>query len=113
VLLDHLLLQAGVDPGAVDMLDRPARNEADVAQAIADDKADVGLAIESVARQYRLDFVPVQVERYDLVVWRHAWFEEPMQALLAFCRGNLFRDRATELGGYDITGLGDVRYNGP
>lgn len=113
VLLDHLLLLARVDPAGVDMLDRPARNEADVALAVADGKADVGLAIESVARQYRLDFVPVQAERYDLVVWRHAWFEEPMQALFAFSRGKLFRERAAELGGYDITGLGAVRYNGP
>jgi excisionase family DNA binding protein len=113
LLFDHLLRQAGIAAGQVTMLDRPARNEADVALAISDDKADVGLAVESVARQYRLDFVPVQAERYDLVVWRHAWFEEPMQGLLAFCRSDVFRDRAAELGGYDISGLGAVRYNGP
>src|SRR5690606_9765626 len=65
VLLDHLLQRAGIDRRKVTFLERPARSEADVALAVAEGKADAGLAVESVARQYRLGFVPVQRERYD------------------------------------------------
>lgn len=113
LLLDHLMRREGVDPKALDLIDPPARSEADVAQAVAAGKADAGLAVETVARQYRLDFVPLFEERYDLVIWRRDYFEPPMQALLAFCRTRAFADRAAELGGYGVGALGTVHYNGP
>ena len=113
VLLEYLMKQAGLDPAAMTMLDPPARSEADVALAVADGKADAGLAVETVARQYRLDFLPLFRERYDLAVWRRDWFEPPLQKLITFARSPVFADRAAELGGYDIAGLGTVRYNGP
>ena len=94
------------------MLDTPARTEADVAQHVLEGRADAGLAVETVARMHRLDFIPLFRERYDLLVWRREYFETPMQRLLAFCASAAFRRRATEIGGYDLTGLGTVRYNG-
>ena len=113
LLLEHLMTRDAIDPGTVTLLDPPARSEADVALAVADGKADAGLAVETVARQYRLDFVPLFRERYDLAVWRQAYFEPPLQALLSFARSAAFAERSAELGGYDISGLGTVRYNGP
>jgi putative molybdopterin biosynthesis protein len=46
-------------------------------------------------------------------VWRRDYFEPPVQRLLAFCRTPGFAQRAAELGGYDVAGLGQVHYNGP
>ena len=112
LLLRHLLAEAGVEPETVGMLDPPARTEADVAQHVLEGRADAGLAVETVARMHRLDFVPLFRERYDLLVWRREYFEPPMQRLLAFCAGAAFRRRATEIGGYDLSGFGTVRYNG-
>lgn len=113
LLLHHLLERDGVDPSALSFLQPPARNEADLALAVAEGKADAGLAIEAVARQFRLGFVPLFRERYDLLIWRHDYFEPPLQKLLAFCRTPAFAKRAGELGGYDVAGFGEVRYNGP
>ena len=113
LLLTHLLEREGLDPSALAFLQPPARSEADVALAIAEGKADTGFAVETVARQFRLDFVPLFRERYDLAVWRHDYFEPPFQALLAFCHSEAFARRAAELGGYETSGLGRVRYNGP
>ncbi len=112
-LFDHLLGEAGIKPEQLDIVSPPARNEADVATMIADGKADAGLAIESVACQYRLDFVPLFSERFDLAVWRKDFFDRPMQTLLAFARAEAFADRARELGGYDISGSGTIHFNGP
>jgi excisionase family DNA binding protein len=112
ILFDHLMRQAGLVPARVRFLAPPARSEADVALAIAEGKADAGLAIETVARPFRLDFVPLFRERYDVAVWRRDYFEPPLQKLLAFCRGVAFQTRARELGGYDVSGLGQVHYNG-
>ena len=112
LLLLHLLAKAGVEPETVEMLDPPARSEADVAQQVLEGRADAGLAVETAARMYRLDFVPLFRERYDLLVWRREYFEPPMQRLLAFCASDAFRRRAAEIGGYDLSGFGTVRYNG-
>ena len=112
LLLLHLLAKAGVAPETVEMLDPPARSEADVAQQVLEGRADAGLAVETAARMSRLDFVPLFRERYDVVVWRREFFEPPMQRLLAFCASDAFRRRAAEIGGYDLSGFGAVRYNG-
>lgn len=113
VLLDHLLAASGLAAGAVALLDAPARSEADVALAVAEGRADAGLAIEGVARQYRLDFVPMVDERYDLALWRRDIFEPPIQRFLAFARTAAFRERAASLGGYDVSGFGMIHRNGP
>ena len=112
LLLRHLVAEAGIDLETIAMLDPPARTEADVAQHVLEGRADAGLAVETVARMHRLDFIPLFRERYDLLVWRREYFEAPMQRLLAFCAGAAFQRRATEIGGYDLAGLGTVRYNG-
>lgn len=113
ILFLHLLEAAKIEAAALHRLAKPALSESDLALAIAERKADAGLAIRAVARQYGLDFLPLARERYDLVMRRRDYFEPPAQALLAFTRSERFRTRAEEMGGYDIARLGSVVYNGP
>lgn len=112
ILLLHLLRAAGTDPADIDLSDAPARSEADLALDVQEGRADAGLAVAAVARQHRLDFVPLYRERYDLVMTRRAYFSAPVQTLLAFTRTDALLARADEMGGYDIGGLGRVVYNG-
>ncbi|NIM72318.1 MAG: helix-turn-helix domain-containing protein [Gammaproteobacteria bacterium] len=113
VLLEQLLEAEGIAADALQRVGPAARSETDVALAVADGKAEAGFAIEAAARQLRLDFVPLADERYDLAVWRRDYFEAPMQRLLAFAREPALAGRAEELGGYDVSELGKVHYNGP
>lgn len=113
VLLERLLADRDMKLADISLIEAPARTEADVAAAVADGRADAGLAIEAVAQQYRLGFVPLVEERYDLVIWRRSVFEPAVQKLLAFGRSDAFKARATQLGGYDVSGFGRVHYNGP
>jgi putative molybdopterin biosynthesis protein len=113
LLLDYLMRRDGLGPDRLELVAPPARSEADVALAIAGGKADAGFAVETVARQFRLGFVPLFRERYDLALWRRDSFEPPLQKLLSFSRTAAFLRRAEELGGYDVAGLGTVHYNGP
>jgi molybdate-binding protein len=82
-----------------------------VADAVRQGKADAGMAIEAVAHEQGLDFVPLVWERYDLVVRRMEYFELPLQRLLAFTRTDLFREHAKSLGGYDVANTGTVIFN--
>ena len=112
MLLRQLLAESDIAPDAVDLVSPPARSEGDLALMIADDKANAGIAIAAVARQHRLDFVPLAEEAFDLAIRRHDFFEPQIQALLAFARSEALRDRAAELTGYDISDLGQVVWNG-
>ncbi|MCB1510769.1 MAG: helix-turn-helix transcriptional regulator [Hyphomicrobiaceae bacterium] len=111
VLFDHLAGKAGLV--AAD-LDRAvlARSETDAALAVLDGKAEVSFGLQSLATQYRLGFVPIIEERFDLLVDRRSWFEPSMQALLGFCRSDTFRRRAAEYPGYDVRGFETVHFNG-
>lgn len=113
ILFRHLLQSAGLAPETLRRLDAPALSESDLALMIAEGKADAGLAIQAVARQHGLEFVPLTRERYDLVVRRRDYFEPAAQKLLAFTRTDRFRQRALDMTGYDIIGLGSVVYNSP
>lgn len=112
LLLKNLIEQQGLELGDFDFVSPQARTETDVAAIVAENQADAGLGIGAVARQFRLDFVPLTVERYDLVIWRPSYFEVPLQALFAFAATDRFREKAAALD-YDISGLGDVHYNAP
>ena len=73
--------------------------------------ADVAFGLESVAVDHALDFAPLAKERFDLLVDRRAWFEPPMQALLAWWRSPAFARRAAASPGHDVAGLGEVLWN--
>ena len=112
LLLDQLLEAEGLDEGKVVYAEGVARTEADLGGMIVDGKADVGLAIGAAASMFRLDFIPLQEEQFDLVIRRREFFEPPVQALLSFARTPEFEIRAGELGGYDVRSTGAVVWNG-
>jgi putative molybdopterin biosynthesis protein len=113
----HVLLQkliAGVGDGLeAAIINGPTvRDEREAAQAVFGGEADVAFGLESAAHQSRLDFVPVCTERFDLIVLRRDYFEPAFQKLLAFARSEAFANKAEQLGGYDISDLGKVHFNG-
>jgi excisionase family DNA binding protein len=80
-----------------------------VAQAIRSGRADCGIATRSVARSAALGFLPLTWERFDLVFRQRDYFLPEQQVLLKFMRSDVFRERAGELGGYDVNEAGEVR----
>ena len=82
----------------------------DIAQAIRAGRADTGIATRGVANAAGLDFVPIAWEPFDLVMRQHDYFRPPMQALFNFLRSEELATRAGELGGYDLSVAGTVRF---
>ena len=111
VLLRRLLAASGTDPDQVAWTPATFTTETDLAAAVLDGLADCGLGIEAVARRFRLGFVALATERFDLAMRRRAYFEPPVQNLLAFAKGDELAERARALGGYDVGELGSVRFN--
>jgi putative molybdopterin biosynthesis protein len=112
LVLDRLLAAERMSRDDLLMTPAVARSEYDLAAALADERADVGLGLEAAARRFGLDFVPLTEERFDLLVWRRAYFDAPFQKLLALCATEAFAEKAKSFGGYNLSGLGAVHFNG-
>jgi len=112
-LFETLLGEAGLSRGDLIVAGGLARTESDAAAAVAAGEADAALGIEAMARQFRLSFLPLTAERFDLLVDRRSYFTEPVQRLLAFARTPAFSDKAAAMGGYEIGDLGSVRWLSP
>lgn len=110
VLFGQLAARAGLDMRSVTLTDL-ARTETEAVQTVARGDAEATLGLESVARDFGLPFVPLIDERFDLLVNRRAFFETPLQRLMTFCQSEAMMDRAERMGGYDLAGLGTVRWN--
>ena len=111
LLFRKLLDDAGFALDDLKLAGDVPKSELDLGLSVLEGRADVGLAIEAVARQLSLEFIPLARERYDLAVARTDYFEPPFQQLLAFAAGDDFRRHADEAGGYDTDGLGRVVWN--
>jgi putative molybdopterin biosynthesis protein len=109
LLLIALIARAGLSLNALPVLSPPCPTAADLAQAIRAGRADCGVATRAVAQAAGLDFVPLTWERFDLVLRQRDYFRPSFQALFKFLRTATFRERAAELGGYDVSAAGEVR----
>ncbi|ATX65627.1 helix-turn-helix transcriptional regulator [Roseinatronobacter bogoriensis] len=110
-LFEALLAREGLSLVDLTTVDRPAETHADLATLIETGEADCGLGLQAVAGH--LGFIPlVTDESFDLAMTRRDYFEQPVQTLLTFARSDSFTRRAAHLGGYDLTDLGCVLWNG-
>jgi putative molybdopterin biosynthesis protein len=73
-------------------------------------RADCGVATRAVAQAAGLDFVPLTWEHFDLALRQRDYFLPGLQALFKFVRTATFRERASELTGYDVSDAGNVRW---
>ena len=110
-LFEHLLDGAGVETGALRYAPA-AQSEGDAVLAVAEGEADAAFGLEACARPYGLSFMPLVEERFDLLIDRRAFFEPPLQRLMAFARSPEFRDHAAGRAGYDASTNGEVVWNG-
>ncbi|HZS12734.1 MAG TPA: substrate-binding domain-containing protein, partial [Nitrospirales bacterium] len=109
-LLDRALAGAGVKASSVKGYERHAASHVDVARMIAHREADAGIGIRSAAAVFGLDFIPLQTERYDLVMptaslHAHRGVGQMLDALVT--RG--FRAEIDALGGYDTSETGKIQ----
>ena len=101
ILFDYKLREMGIDPARIDGYENEEYTHMNVAVAVLNGMADVGLGIMAAARALDLDFLPVLTEQYDLVIPNSFVDDARIQLLLTVARSKGFRERIKGLGGYD------------
>ncbi|HWP98751.1 MAG TPA: helix-turn-helix transcriptional regulator [Syntrophomonadaceae bacterium] len=109
ILFDEKLRKMGIDHREIQGYDQQKLSDFEIAVAVARGQADLGLGIQKNAFQVRgLDFVPLQVERYDMVILKKHIEKPKIQAVFQVIHSELFREDIAAMGDYDIGEMGNV-----
>ncbi len=109
ILIDYLCKKEGIDTTKIYGYDREEFTHTSVAAQIASGTADAGMGIYSAARLYDLDFLPICMEQYDLLIPDSVWDTDVVQRLIRVLQSPEFKQRLTALGGYECENPGRVR----
>lgn len=109
ILLDEKLMQLGIDPADINGYTKEISSHVTLANAIARGEADVALGTERVCGELdRIEFVPVQEERYDLVIKKESLDTPEVQLMLKILSSPEFRRELEELSGNDYRDSGKI-----
>jgi putative molybdopterin biosynthesis protein len=109
VLLDEQLRKLQIESGSISGYGHEEASHLAVASCVARGEADVGLGIEKAALQVEgIDFIPLQKERYDLVMRKEDLGKPHFQTLVGILQSTPFRNEVAGMGGYDISEMGKL-----
>ena len=108
ILTDYLCKQENLDTAAIYGYDREELTHTSVAAQIVSGSADAGMGIYSAAKLYDLDFIPICIEEYDLIIPDHAWDTPMVQQMIATLKSEAFQEKILALGGYTIENPGEI-----
>ena len=108
ILADYLCKQDDLNGDSIYGYDREELTHTSVAVQIASGSADVGMGIYSAAKLYDLDFIPICIEEYDLIVPDHAWETPQVQQMIGVLKSETFKEKILSLGGYTVDNPGEI-----
>ena len=108
ILTDYLCKQDKLDTASIYGYDREELTHTSVAAQIVSGSADAGMGIYSAAQLYDLDFIPICIEEYDLIIPDHAWDTPMVQQMIQTLKSDAFREKILALGGYTVENPGEI-----
>jgi len=108
LLVDQLLKQANLTPGAIRGYDTEEYTHLAVAATVAAGQAQAGFGLKAAAARLDLDFVPLAREIYWLALRARKLDTEPVRRLCSGLSGDPLRRAVRGLAGYSIDTAGTV-----
>lgn len=109
VLLDENLRLLGIYGSSINGYENETQSHLAVASAVSSGKADVAVGNEKIARQVdNIEFIPLQKERYDLVIRKEYQNTTEIQTLLKIIRSDAFKNEFEHIGGYYTSEMGRI-----
>ena len=108
VLLDHLLGEHKLGKRGLPGYETELSTHLEVATAVAEGRADVGVGAQAAARGLGLEFLHLAWERYDLLTTDEAFYRRPTQAFFEMVKSEWVQQLISKLPGYDARESGLV-----
>ncbi|MDD9302426.1 MAG: helix-turn-helix transcriptional regulator [Desulfobacter sp.] len=109
-LFDRELKKQGVLGEAIKGYETCLPRHMDVGIAVLSGAAHAGPGIRAVANILGLDFIPLNWERFDLLVNKDRFFDKGIQLFLSLLKGKVIQRTAEKYGGYDLSMTGKMVY---
>lgn len=107
-LLECMLKKARIDPARIVGFNQSEFTHAAVAAYVASGMADAGLGVETPSRRFKLDFIPLAMERYFLLCNAESLNTPHIQAVLEVLNNPQFQALVNELPGYSAEKCGQI-----
>jgi len=108
LLLDSEFKKADINVKSIDGYGNELQRHLDVGLEVLSGRADAGPAIKTVASLLNLDFIPLRMERFDLIILKERFFDQGIQLFLGLLRSQAFEGLAQGLDGYDLSVTGEM-----
>lgn len=108
MLLELLLAKEKINSKHIADFDSAEYTHAAVAAYVASDMADVGFGVETAAKRFDLDFIPIAREKYFFACKASALELGMLQPALDIMQSKAFRDIVNALAGYDGSQSGSI-----
>jgi len=109
ILLDEHFRLLGIDGNTINGYNRESQSHFAVASTVGRGGADVALGQEKVSKQVKsVDFIPLQTERYDLVIRKEDFDSPAVRAILDILNSEEFKLEFEGIEGYDTREMGKV-----
>ena len=107
-LLECFLKKAHVSPAQISGYEQAEFTHAAVAAYVASGMADVGFGVETPARRFKLEFLPLATERYFLLCNQGDLEKPHLKAVLKILNSDEFQFAVNQLPGYTAAHCGQV-----
>lgn len=108
LLLDGELKKHGIDGEKINGYENEMQRHLDIGIEVFSGRADAGPAIKTVAGLLNLDFIPLRIERFDLIMLKDRFFDQGIQLFLGLLRSTAFETICRDLEGYDLSITGEM-----
>ena len=107
-LLTAKLQQYQIALGSIHEYQQMENSTFGIIQAVADGRVDVGVGGASFLLSDKVDFIPLQLECYDLVIHEEDWPEAFNQALYEIICSKEYQQEISASGDYDLSETGKI-----
>ena len=113
VLTDERLRLEGILPRTITGFEHIEMTHLAVASRIAAEEADVGIGIEKIASLVNVEYIPMSVEQYDIVMMKRPDNEAFRKTVLTIIQSDSFKKELSTIKGYDFSQMGQILYDTP
>jgi excisionase family DNA binding protein len=109
---DRELADQGVDGAELTGYQSEVQRHLDAGLEVLNGLADAAPGIQTAAAMLGLGFLPLHVERFDLLIHKERFFDRSVQSFLGLLHEQEFHNLAEQLEGYDLSKSGKIVYPG-
>lgn len=85
-------------------------SEREAASSIILQQSDIASGTRAIANEFGLDFISLGWQAFDFVIPRNIWFRHLFQNLIASLKSDFGMEIANQLGGYQLTQCGELKW---